>query len=120
MKIEVAEERHHDVLVLLPIGRIDSNNAGAFESIVMQHINGGERNLIVDFSRLDFISSAGLRVAVLASRALKATAGRIVLCAMRTHIEEVFRISGFERIITIRKTRDAALEALTEPAPPQP
>ncbi len=120
MKIEVAEEWHDDVLVLLPIGRIDSNNAGAFESIVMRHINGGERYLIVDFSRLDFISSAGLRVAVLAMRALKATQGRIVLCAMRTHIEEVFRISGFDRIITIRKSRDSALDAVTGPSPAQP
>ena len=30
MDIEVVEERHHDVLVLLPIGRLDSGNASAF------------------------------------------------------------------------------------------
>ncbi len=112
MTIEVAEERHHGVLVLLPVGRLDSGNAGAFESIVMKHINSGERRLIIDFSRLDFISSAGLRVALLATRALRASHGRIVLCAMRRHIEEVFRISGFDRIIAIKDSRQAALDAL--------
>ena len=110
MDIEVVEERHHDVLVLLPIGRLDSGNASAFKSIVMEHINSGERHLIVDFSRLDFISSAGLRVALLATRALQASQGRIVLCAMRKHIEEVFRISGFDRIIVIKESCQAALD----------
>ena len=110
MDIEVAEERHHDVLVLLPIGRLDSGNASAFESIVMEHINSGERHLIIDFNRLDFISSAGLRVALLATRALHTVKGRIVLCAMRKHIEEVFRISGFDRIIMTKEARQAALD----------
>ena len=76
----------------------------------MEHINSGERHLIVDFSRLDFISSAGLRVALLATRALQASQGRIVLCAMRKHIEEVFRISGFDRIIVIKESCQAALD----------
>ena len=93
MDIEVTEERNHDVLVLLPIGRLDSMNARSFESIVMEHI-----------------SSTGLRVALLATRALQASKGQIVLCAMKKHIEEVFRISGFDRIISIKESRKAALD----------
>ena len=110
MEIEVAEERNHDVLVLLPIGRLDSGNALSFESIVMEHINSGERHLVVDFSRLGFISSAGLRVVLLATRALQGSKGQIVLCAMEKHIKEVFRISGFDRIISIKESRKAALD----------
>ena len=110
MDIEVAEERNHNALVLLPLGRLDSSNAHSFESIVMEHINSGERHLIVDFSRLDFISSAVLRVVLLASRALQANKGQIVLCTMKNHIEEVFRISGFDRIISIKESRKAALD----------
>jgi anti-anti-sigma factor len=75
----------------------------------MDHVSSGERRLIVDFSHLDFISSTGLRVALLATRALQASKGQIVLCAMKKHIEEVFRISGFDRIISIKKSRQAAL-----------
>ena len=111
MDIEVAEERNDDVLVLLPVGRLDSGNARSFESVVMQRISGGEQRLIVDFSRLDFISSSGLRVLLIAAKALKADAGTLVLCGMKAHIEEVFRISGFDRIIPIKESREAALEA---------
>ena len=42
MNIEVAEERDNGVLVLLPVGRLDSANARTFESIIMDHIGNGE------------------------------------------------------------------------------
>ena len=110
MDIEVEEERNDGVLVLLPVGRLDSGNVNSFESSVMQRIGGGERRLIVDFSRLEFISSSGLRVLLLAAKALKAGAGTIVLCCMKPHVEDVFRISGFDRFIPVKATRAAALE----------
>ena len=112
MNIEVAEERDHDALVLLPVGRLDSGNARAFESIVMQHISSGAQRLIVDFSRLTFISSAGLRVLRVATKALHASQGKIALCAMPNHIEEVFRISGFDQVIPIRASRTSALDVV--------
>ncbi len=111
MAIEVAEERNDEVLVLSPVGRLDSGNASSFESIVMDHVSSGERRLVVDFSRLDFISSSGLRVLLIAAKALKAAGGKIVLCSMKDHIEEVFQISGFSQIIPIKASREAALSA---------
>ncbi len=50
MNIEVVEERDNDVLVLLPVDRLDSTNARAFETIVMDHISKGEQRMIVDSS----------------------------------------------------------------------
>ena len=111
MEAEVAEERHDGVLVLSPVGRLDSGNVNAFEADVMKRIGGGERRLIVDCSRLDFISSSGLRVLLLAAKALKAGSGTLVVCSMKPHIEEVFRVSGFDRFIPVKVTRAAALES---------
>ena len=91
MNIEVAEEREDGALILLPVGRLDSANARAFESIVMDHIGNDERRLIFDFGRLSFISSSGMRVLLIAAK-------------------EVFRVSGFDQIIPIRDSRQAALE----------
>ena len=111
MDIEVAEERTDETLILLPVGRLDSANARAFESIVMQHIAGGEQRLIIDFGRLNFISSSGMRVLLIAAKKLQASSGTIVLCDMKAHIREVFSISGFDRIIPIKDSRDSALAA---------
>lgn len=109
--IEVAEARVAGALVLLPAGRLDSANARSFEALVMERIGGGERRLVVDFSQLDFISSSGLRVLLIAAKALQADAGKLVLCCMKNHIEDVLRISGFDRIIAIKASRAEALEA---------
>ena len=95
---------------LLPVGRLDSANARAFESIVMDHIGNDERKLIFDFGRLSFISSSGMRVLLIAAKRLSANEGTIALCNMQDHIEEVFRVSGFDQIIPIRDSRKAALE----------
>ena len=109
MDIEVAEEREDGALVLLPVGRLDSANARAFEAIVMERVGAGEQRLVVDFSKLDFISSSGMRVLLLAAKQLHAKQGALVLCSMQDHIHEVFRISGFDQIIPIRDSREAAL-----------
>ena len=111
LDVEIAEERRDGVLVLSPVGRLDSGNVNAFEASVMRRIGDGERRLIVDFGRLDFISSSGLRVLLLAAKALKAGSGTLVACSMRPHIEEVFRVSGFDRFIPVKATRASALES---------
>jgi anti-anti-sigma factor len=109
MDIEVAEERADEALILLPVGRLDSSNARSFETLVMAHIDGGQQRLVIDFSRLNFISSSGMRVLLIAAKKLQASSGTLVLCAMKGHIHEVFRISGFDRIIRITESRDAAV-----------
>ena len=109
MDIEVAEERDGDALVLLPVGRLDSANARAFESIVMDRLGAGEQRMVVDFSRLNFISSSGMRVLLIAAKKLHASQGKLVLCSMKEHIHEVFRISGFDQISPMRDSRASAL-----------
>ncbi len=109
MNIEVVEKRDNDVLVLLPVDRLDSTNARAFETIVMDHISKGEQRMIVDFSRLNFISSSGLRVLLIAAKKLSATQGKLVLCDMQEHIHEVFMISGFDQLIPVQDSRKASM-----------
>lgn len=110
MSIEVVEEKDGDALVLQPVGKIDGQNAREFETTVMGHIDGGERRLVVDCSRLEFISSSGLRVLLLATRAMRTSSGTIVLCGLRDNVKMVVRMSGFHRIVPIRVTRKAAVE----------
>ncbi len=109
MDIKVIEERDNDVLVLLPVDRLDSTNAREFESIVMGHVDTGELRIIIDFSRLNFISSSGLRVLLIAAKKLSSTQGKLVLCDMQDHIHEVFVISGFDQVISIQESREASM-----------
>lgn len=109
MSVNVKENREGQVLVLSPQGRLDSINAREFQALVMGHVDGGEKSMIVELSNLDYISSAGIRVMQLASKALKEAGGQFLLCAMGDHISNVFRISGFDRVIAISDTLEDAL-----------
>jgi anti-anti-sigma factor len=96
-----------------PAGRIDSATGPAFERDVLQQIDGGGRRLLLDFADLVYISSAGLRIVLLAAKRMKSAGGRLVLCSLSPQISEVFEISGFNRILDILPSRDAALSTLS-------
>jgi len=108
----IAIERSGDVLILLPQGRLDSNNAGAVESEILGHVAAGTSRIVIDFSGLDYISSAGLRVVLVVAKKLKQAGGALVLCRLPAHIREVFEISGFLSILKSAETREDALAAV--------
>ncbi len=101
--------------VVKPKGRLDSTTGPALESELVAIIDGGSSRLLLDFSELLYISSAGLRVVLLAAKRLKASNGRLALCSLNAQIAEVFKISGFDAIIDIHASPDSAMARLKAP-----
>ena len=66
--------------------------------------------MVVDFKYLDYISSAGIRVILKATKAVKLRNGQIMLCCMHHYVKEVFEISGVGSLLPITATIDEALE----------
>ena len=66
--MECSERRDDGVLILAPNGRIDSKTAKDFETQLLGRIETGEPAVLVDCSALEFISSAGLRVLLMAAK----------------------------------------------------
>ena len=94
------------------LGQINSANAGALEAQLLTLVDGGVRQLVLDFAALDYISSAGLRLVLVLAKRLKQERGRLVLCAMQPQVHEVFDISGFLAILDVQATRQEALARL--------
>ena len=65
--------------------------------------------LLFDFSELDYISSAGLRVVLVAAKRLKPLGGKLAVYGMQPQVKEVFEISGFLRILEIAHSREDAI-----------
>jgi len=101
-----------DARIIKPKGRLDSSTGPALEAELVSVIDGGTSRLLLDFSELLYISSAGLRVVLLAAKRLKASNGRLALCSLNSQIAEVFKISGFDAIIDIHASPDSALKRL--------
>lgn len=110
--MDVAETRQGETLVLGLNGRMDSNTAPVFEKHILGRIEGGDTDLVVDFADVDFVSSAGLRVMLMAAKRIKAAKGRMIVCGLNEGITKVFEVSGFMAIFTVHPTREDAFSAL--------
>ena len=80
-----------------------------FEQQVEEAIKFSKKNMILDFSELDYICSSGLRVIIQAAKKLKTLQGEVVLCCMEDYIMEVFEISGFDSFLKIFASKDEAI-----------
>lgn len=109
--MKINELKNDNVVILELEGRLDSSSLSEIESRLPGLIASGEQNILLDFSRLDYINSAGLRVLILAGKQLKKTGGSIVLCSMQEYIKEVFDISGFSNFFKILGSQSEALKA---------
>lgn len=110
MKIE--EIKMGNISLLMLEGRVDSNTSADAEAKIMSVIESGVHKLAVDFGQLDYISSAGLRVFLLAAKQLKRVSGSIALSSMKPHIREVFDMSGFSALFSILPNKEEAVRSL--------
>lgn len=109
--MQITTEKVDTTFVVIPAGRLDSNNASVFEKTLADFVRNGETRVVIDLSQIEYISSAGLRVVLMLVKQLKSANGSLVLCGMKPSIREVFDISGFSKILQIRGTRAEALAA---------
>ncbi len=107
--VDLYPEYDDSVLVLNPLGRIDGTNAKAFEEALLGRIDAGDTQILMNFEGINYISSAGLRVLLMAAKRTSQSAGQLALCAVQDHIQEVFKFSGFSEIIPIHDDRPQAL-----------
>jgi anti-anti-sigma factor len=110
--MEITETKRHGVVVLDVAGRIDASNVGGFEDKLLGMIAAGERRFVVECSRLDYISSAGLRTLLVATKRLTPAGGKLTLSAPKELIKEILDVAGFSSIFPIYRTQDEALAAL--------
>ncbi len=110
--MDITETRHENYSVFKLNGRLDSNTAMGFEQKLFECIEDGNQRLILDFKDLDYISSAGLRVILKATKNLKNADGKLVLCAMQDYVKEVFEISGFDSFLPSVPTIDEAVKTI--------
>ena len=109
--MEITQTTKDQIAIFQINGRLDSNTSPEFEEAVFNTIEDGSKHLVMDFGALEYISSAGLRVILKATKNLKQNEGKLILCAMQDYVREVFEISGFDTLLPITATLDEAVAA---------
>ena len=110
--MEITERRTAEIVTLSLSGSLDATTAMTFEEKILAQIESGERRFVIDLAQLDYISSAGLRVFILAAKRLNNANGKMVLCALKDPVKEVFDIAGFSSIFSIHGSHDEATKHL--------
>ena len=78
--MEIAESAVADILLLEPVGAIDSTNASMFTTKVTDIVRAQQRNFIIDLNRIKYVSSAGVRALIIVSQNVERMQRKMVLC----------------------------------------
>ena len=110
--MQISEEKIVDVLAVGLKGRLDGNTSKSVEDYLLKQIDAGERVFVLDLTHVDYISSVGLRVFMVAAKRLKVVQGRIVVCSLQGPIKQVFEISGFTTLFPMFDDRESAVKGI--------
>jgi anti-sigma B factor antagonist len=108
--MEIVERKAVDVLTLSLFGKLDATTAKIFEEKILTQIESGDRRIVIDLAQLDYISSAGLRVFIIAGKRLTSANGKMVLCSLKDSVKEIFDIAGFLSIFSVYGSHDEAIQ----------
>jgi anti-anti-sigma factor len=117
--MEVIRKSVGGSVVLTPIGRIELTTAEPFREqllAALDALGGAPGAVVVDCAHLDYVSSAGLRALMVASKAAKARGLGLGIAAMQPVVREIFAISRFELVIACFESVRDAFAALDPPA----
>jgi anti-anti-sigma factor len=116
--VDIGESRQANILVLAPVGRIDNLTSAAFQARLLAAVTSSSVDVVVDLSGVEYISSAGLRALMTASRQ-KPKDRRLAVARLNTVVREIFAISRFSHVVPVFATVEEASTAWQAP-PPRP
>ena len=107
--MDLKEQVVGEVTVVEVKGRVDSSTAPALGERLETLLATPSQRLVLDMRDLEYISSAGFRVLLLAARRAEQAAGRLVLCGLSGKVRQLFDLGGFLDFFAISASRDEAV-----------
>lgn len=108
LEIEISEIEP-DIWCIKPIGRLDSNLTGKLDTVLQEMFSNNIVNYVIDFSRVSYISSRGLKTLINARLSTHEANGKLALCNLSSRSLSVFEISGLDQVFMIS---DSCLNAI--------
>ncbi len=109
--MQISTRTSNDIHIVAIAGSLDSTTSPEAQKAI-DAVLAGARKVALDFSQLDYISSAGLRVLLGAAKKLRASGGTLGIFGLNQSVREVFEISGFSTILAVYPSEAEALGAM--------
>ena len=110
--MEISANKQSGGVLLTVVGRLDTSNAAQFETACDPWIRGGEKNIVADLSRLEYISSMGLGYLLTITKRLQSAGGKLVVCGLNGMVKQVFGLAGLDKLIPGFENSESAFRAL--------
>ena len=107
--MEMREDVVGEITVLEIKGRIDSTTAPTLGDRLLSTFRMQGKGLVIDLRELEYISSAGFRIFLLAAKRAEESASHLVLCGLSTKVKQLFDLGGFLDIFRIAGSREDAI-----------
>jgi anti-anti-sigma factor len=117
--VQITTQTFADTIVVAPAGRIDHRSAAELEAALLPLVGrSAERKapLVLDFAAVEYISSVGLRVLMIAARQMRAAGAGLSVAALQSVVAEIFGISRFDKVLTVDATLEDALARVSDAA----
>lgn len=111
-KVEIDAKQEGDILVVRMEGRMDAVAAPEAEVKVTGMVEDSGVKLLFDWEGIEYLSSAGIRMLLSVSKKVREKKGKMVLCNVTDNVMDVFKMSGFDHVLTIVPDRAAGMAAL--------
>jgi anti-sigma B factor antagonist len=109
--MEIHTETINSVTVVEMLGELDSMSAPGVQDEVLLLANPGSK-ILLDMSRVTYMSSAGLRTLLILYRRINENSGKIILVGLNEDIQDIMAITGFLDFFEIVESRNLGLQAL--------
>lgn len=101
----------YGVLVVDMEGRLDSKSVGYGNDEMVRIVQSDHKKVLVNLEKLEFITSSGLRVLLLASKLLQASGGQLKICNANQLVKGVLETCGFDSLISLYPTEADAIKS---------
>ena len=108
--MQISVKTTNEVKILAFEGKLDTGTSPDAQQQLTRLIEAGGNRFLVNFEKLDYISSSGLRVLLTTAKQLKGVDGELRICNPNEVVMEVFEISGFTTIFKVFGSESEALD----------
>ena len=113
--MHIATQRWAGIALVAVSGRVDHRSAAELEGALSAALDG-TGGVVLDFAQVEYISSVGLRVLMVAARQLRERSAPLAIAALQPVVAEIFAISRFDRVLAVHPDVAGALAAASPAA----
>jgi anti-sigma B factor antagonist/stage II sporulation protein AA (anti-sigma F factor antagonist) len=110
--LNITTDEQGGKVILRLDGRLDASTVVKLEEVLNGHIGNNHYKILLDFQKVDYLSSAAMRLLLSTTKKLKNSGGKLALAHLHDDVMEIIKMAGFDAILSIHEKEKEGLEAL--------